>query len=362
MARGTPTALKGTLLAGTQQGFQLITTIKNACTAYLSNGEPAWEVTEIDPATATYDIMLHSVGDRSLGSGSNKGDIDIWASLKNAANNLFVNAYLDFCPNDDSSRRKTLDRNVNINDETDLDYWILVNEYECVAVISQSGGWYMIHFGHVVSGIEDTKIGGVARVATQTSGTGTVVVDLDRDISSQITVGQRIWLVNQTPDGAGTVEAEKIEIVVVDAITASTITLSGVTNDAYSVGSLVGLYRGYNYAHAHTSFRYFYQWVAIGDATGPINYAYPDTPGGNFAESGQDPDQSSIYRLYNVVFNWSLSRGSPGRPQHTLSSPVGTQNGGDRMLVGGDTSNAYWVFPGLLINTSCLCIGPGATV
>jgi len=251
MARGTPTCVKGTLLAGTQQRYQLIKKIEDTCVAYLSNGEAAWEVFTVDPLANTYEIVLHSVGDRSLGSGSQKGDVDIYASLRNSLSFLFLNAYLDFCPTDDSGQRKTSDVTLNMSNTVDIDYWIVVNEYECVTVFIQGGDEYIIHFGHAVTGVEDTKIGGVARVATQTSGTGTVVVDLDRDITSGITEGQRVWLLNQTPDGAGTVETAKVEIVQVDAVTASTITLSGVVNDAYSVGSLVGIYTGYNYIHGY---------------------------------------------------------------------------------------------------------------
>jgi len=360
MARGTPTAIKGTVLAGSQRRYQFIKKIEDACVAYLSNGEPAWEVDVIDSSQTTYDIVLHSVGDRSLGSGTNKGDIDIWSRLHIVNGNTTVNNFLDWCPTDESSQRETGDKLVTMSDVGEFDYWIVVNEYECIAVAVQGGSYFFCHFGHPVTGIEDTKIGGVARVATQTSGTGTVVVDLDRDISSQITVGQRVWLLNQTPDGAGTCESVKIEIVDVDAVTASTITLSGVANDAYSVGSLVGLYRGYTFCNISLDVaRSTYQWAARDDTSGPYSYAYPDVIG--LTEAANDPDYSGLYPLLRVLFNFSNSRGSPGYPEHMYATPLGTQAVGDRMIVGGDVTKAYWFFPNLAISSLKLCIGPGAT-
>ena len=364
MARGVPAVTKGTITAGANRRYQAIKTLENFLVSYLSNGEPAWEVAEVrDASLSTYDVVLHSVGDRSLGTGANKGDTDIWARLYISSSSIVNTAYSDYNPATSTGNRGTSGTNTrfSFSDDTEFDYWIVCNEYEAVMVLSQGGSWDMIHFGKCINGIEDSKISGTARITTETVGTGTVVIDIDRDITANITVGQKIWLHNQTEDGAVSLAADQIEIVDVDAVTASTITVSGVSNAGYKPGSLVGLYSGYIFAFAYVNlWRFYYQWVARNNATGPYNFAYPDIPA-NLTESAQDPDNSGVYRMYSVVFNFSSSNGSPGRPELTIASPLGTQQGGDRMLLGGDPTKAYWVFPALDCSGLILCIGPGAT-
>lgn len=359
MARGTPVCVKGSVGVGTEQVYTMAKLIETTLVAYLSAGNPAWEVADIISAThATYSVVMHSVGDQSLGSGANIGDADIWVKLTVSTATLNCNAYSDWSPTSHTGNRVTSAGTNTMSNLAAYDYWICCNEYECVAIFKQSGTTYMFHFGHQIMGPKG-KIGGIARLTAATAGTGVVVLSVDRDISAQLTVGQSVWLCNQTPTGDA-LAANYMEIVTVDARTSGTVTVSGVTNTPYQIGSLVGLYSGVTFVMGGSTWTGAYSCTARDNASGPVTSG--TTAIADNTESYHDPDASNLYPMFDAIYTLN-TYGEFGMLQLVKACANGVQATGDRMLIDGDSTNAWWVFPSLAhpTNAYVVCIGPGAT-
>lgn len=245
MAHGTGAYASGVISSGANRRYQLMQLFIAQLTGYQSNGENAWEIAHTFSATeAIYDVMMHSVGDRSLGAGALKGDAELWFRLTNggtpgAGGSITVDLWQDWSATSVTGNRQGWERAFNADDSFQLEWWSVVNEYAAILVVRSQTTYDMIYFGTPVRPYTD-RLNGLARLDAATSTTGAVVLSVDRDITANIQVGQTVWLYNHTPTGQA-LKADYTELVTVTAKTASTITVSGVVNQPYEIGSLVGL-------------------------------------------------------------------------------------------------------------------------
>ncbi|NJN95361.1 MAG: hypothetical protein HC875_15260 [Anaerolineales bacterium] len=268
--RGFPLCITGTIYS-TKSGRNtvaddFILSLRRNIIRHTTNGQPSWEVFtgSIDlPFTGTTPntriTTFKSVGDKTLGSGSLIGDANIYLQLfqptafSNNVSSLSLVALQDYSQVNNSGTGYTITASAatipfSIYGNFKLEYALLVDEYEIILAIYQRNASLQDSIIIIGAGqlnrVYPEPISGIARIASGTSTTGTVVLQLDRDIrgtgsTPQLQVGQKVWIVNQTPSGSALV-APRVEIVHVSGITANTITVTGVLNQPYFSGSLVG--------------------------------------------------------------------------------------------------------------------------
>ena len=370
MARGTPACSKGSVGAVVNgQRRAVMELIRTRLLAYDVSGNDTW-VESDTYNSGGYDYhIFHSQGSPLLGGGA--GDADLWILLQEYASGIYCRTMSDFCPAANTYQRQTSNSGstINITDTGAFDWWSVVNDYEFTFVMVQGGTYYAVWGGQPLNGLgEGSAIGGRARlsVATSTTGNG-IVLSLDRDLTGLLTVGQKIYLLNQTPDGAGALSNDFCEIVTVAAVGSSTVTVDGVVNQPYQIGSLVGLYpfccscAASGSSFLGTIYSSIFPNATTGAATsGTITIFFASG-----FETNMDPDFAGIYRMGRVYIGSGSSLGYYGVAETLLVCPLGAQAAGDRMLIDNSSAKAYWVFPALIpgaMGGGCTCIGPGATV
>jgi hypothetical protein len=409
MARSTPTYSSGSIPAGTDNinllYVQLRTTLGSITTGGSRTDGPkaAWVEYDVRDATVGQeDIVWHTSGDASnLGAQEtvtpaasdsyfDNGDIDVFLRANQVAAGINFYIYQDYCRVDSTENRECPysgtqqagSQWAGMNDTDPILWYAVINEYEIAFIAIQDGDVWILHAG-VPYRWTSNKLNGVARISTTTGSTGNVTIDLDRDIAANITVGQPIWLQNRTPElgDAGSVTDDFCEIVTVTAVDSinKTITVSGVTNGVYQVGSLVGLdpSPAFLFAHKNTMSTY-YHTTSRSDAS-PVgappnvgnNYAYGWNKlyvfhaGGQPLESDVDPMLgNSLYigSHAQLIGNDTGVKTLRGLPELITFWSIGTQVDGDRMLPDFNSALAYKIFPTLEVNTNWACaIGPGAT-
>ena len=367
MARGTPQFSSG-VIPGAGSGVirALGGAIKDCLTSYISNGESAWQVIDTITDTSTsFDWVLQSVGDRSLGILGNKGDTEIFLRLWRSSGSIYTKMYQDWSPTSHSGARPSYNGgNGGLDDVSSVEWWGVVNEYSCCFVWVQGGFWRGIMWGQPIRPYS-SPLNGIARLSVATSGTGTITLSVDRDISANLKVGQMVWLVNHTPTGQA-LKTPYTETVIVENVTSSTIQVSGVTNTPYEVGSLVGLDPCANMnAVAIDSNNNFYTcndkngtWGGEGGSYAGSNVSLP------MNESEEDPEWDG---LYGIVPMWismaSAPTGYRGNWDDTVRLVgIGTQANKDIMRIDFDDTKKYMVFPSIQMGLGyALCIGPGAS-
>jgi len=369
MARSAPTCTKGTVgSTGTGQRRVIMDQIKTSIEAFQISAMSPWLRVDSYISTYRYDVY-HGVGNPTLGSGALKGDSDLWFLLQEHGSGIYIKTMSDFCPSANTYQRLASGDTIAVDDSSGFDWWCAVNEYEFCFIIIQGGTCYALWAGQPLNGLSDSSLlGGRARlsVATGMSGDG-VVLSLDRDLTGKLTAGQSIYLLNQTVDGEAGLDADYCEIVPVNSVGSSTVTVDSVDNNPYEIGSLVGLYpfccvsggAGVSFTNSI--------WCSIhpNGTTGAGSAGQSRVYFTSSEEPYMDPDYASIYRMARIHILALTSAGVYGTSQLMFSCSLGTQANGDRMLIDGDTSKAYWVFPSLVGNYlggGCLAIGPGATV
>jgi len=361
MARGTGAYSSGLINGGTQNRYDFFQAIITVMKAYQSNGENAWE--ELDvlvDAVPLYDVVLHSVGDRSLGSGVNKGDTDIFVRLHVASNQIYARAYQDWSATSSTGNRATTDRSVATTDVDDIEYWMVVNEYEVMVVFLQNAGYKFIHFGKPSNPYTD-RMNGIARMSVATSTTGTVIVSLDRDITANVQVGQKIWLLNLTEDGQ-VLSTDDTELVTVTAVTSNSITVSGVTHQPYAIGSFVGLDSIATHCYLSPTFG------ILDTVNNPDGNALGSGTNKSMAtvvsyENEFDPGWDGMYlgfRVYPVMS--SPNYDFRGYWDHVRVFSRASQMDEDIYRVDFNDSDRWKFFPSLgAITSYCVAIGPGAS-
>ncbi|NJN95359.1 MAG: hypothetical protein HC875_15250 [Anaerolineales bacterium] len=111
MPRGIPIFNSGTIATGSTALDDFILLVRDQITSYQSNSQQAWEIYTGSvnlPYTGTTqntrETWFHSVGDRSLGSGENQGDTDIWVrfhqigSITSLSGVIGISVYQDYSP------------------------------------------------------------------------------------------------------------------------------------------------------------------------------------------------------------------------------------------------------------------------
>lgn len=369
MARGTPEYNSGQIAAaGSGNIAAFMAMLETEITAYQSNGEDAWELADEIATGANYEKVFHSVGDRSLGSGTNKGDTDIWVYIHLATvDDIVVRAAQDYSPTTGVwstgayHEAGTSNWVTNLVDTQQIDWWRVSNEYEFVFVYTQGGIYHILHFGQVIRPYTET-MNGVARI-TSVSGTGNnITVGLDRDISSKIQDTQYAWMVNQTPDATG-LQSVGLDRVVVNSIGASSANVDGVVG-TFAVGSLFGLdphpvFCRTTNTTTHMISEYDGTWTgATGQGATPLTLAATlDT------DADCDPDINGLYHGYRIGLKMSsapiLFRGN--FELYRIWSK-GAQSDGDVMVIEYDSANRWTCFAAtpVAISATVCGIGPGA--
>lgn len=347
MARSAPIVDSGNIPSGSGNRATFMNTLVAKLTEFQSGGTDAWELTNQFDVGASYDGVFHSVGDRTIAGGS--GDTDIWIRLRMSSGTVYVQGAQDFstiAASWTAGRYREINSSGtgSIDDTTAIDWFSVVNEYEFHFVWLQGGAWHSLSLGSLIRPYSDA-IGGVGRITSQ-SGTGNgVVLGIDRDLTNDIQVGQKVWLVNQTPDGSA-LQSVGIDIVTVTAKTASTLTVDGVTN-TYAVGSLVGWDPCPTFVKPSTSTTVCFGQKLDGSwssSNGQIGYIHNIIDNVGITESDFDPGLDGLYAGGDcgVVMN-SYPQGYRGKFQLVQIFTLGTQTDMDLMQVNFDATQQYKV-------------------
>lgn len=369
MARGTPRISSGTIpSAGSGNRAALFDRIATEIEAYQSNGEQAWAKTTI----ATREYVYHSVGDRALGSGSNKGNTDIWLYLKLSTSQIKSDVAMDYSPTSgawsNAYRRAVSGTSTafdSISDTAQIDWWACINEHEIYFYYVQSGIRRWAYFGCLIP-VYSSRFNGVARITSQ-SGTGNgVVLGLDRDISANIQPGQYVHLINQTPDSTA-IQSVAPNFCAVTAVTANSITVDGVTS-TFAVGSICGLdpqsvWETGKDVSASAGYGIMKFDATYVDGNNIGYYTYFPNPG---VEGDNDPCFDNHYPMLDLAYYGSATPNQILRGKFSILRicPYGAQADGDIMRIEGDTSQDWRVVVSTdlcPVSNWALCIGPGAT-
>ncbi len=353
MARNAPIFDSGIIpAAGSGNIMVFLNTMIAKLTEYQSNGEDAWELIKQIDTGADFEAVYKSVGDRTKGSGANKGDTQLFVYIhKSTTDDVVVRTAQDF--SDAASTwatgvvREAGSGNVltNITDTGQIKWWSCCNEYEFLFVWEWSGVFGQFSLGVPIRPYSD-KMDGIGRTTSQ-SGTGNgVVFGLDRDISSNIKVGQKVWFVNRTPTGVAR-QNVGVDICEVKAVTSNSITVDGVTN-TYSNGSLCGVDPAAMYfdTGSPVSSVYFTSKLdgtyvsATGQQASCIN------PGATYITPGDfDPGLDGLYLGFQPIFKMSTyPSGLRGKRQHMRTFPKGGINDADIVEVDFDSAQRWMCF------------------
>jgi hypothetical protein len=382
MARSTGEFFSGTLaavLSGQVSNF--CTTIETELTAFQSNATDAWEehasLTLSPPVT--FDKVFRSLGDRTLVSGA--GDANLFVRIQLSTLTIYVNAYQDWDVVAEVGLRDAVPmgaHGVTLSDTAQIDYWGVRNEYEFVILWAQSGSWYFLVFGSPVRSHIPSLAAGIARATANVVAGAGVTIALDRDISTEITVGQRVWVYDVVDPGfTFPLTHDNAEVVEVSAVTATDITVVSLANNHGSATSkaIVGLDPCPMYVNIgsnnSTMTPYFTNFIdAVYTGTFSQSHGFsPMFPSTGFFAGQNAPESTNFYagvraHVFSSGFSGGPSNGGfRGYPEHLFWWPIGTQVDGDRMIPNYDVAQAQKIFPSLNYGGASigLAIGPGAT-
>lgn len=375
MARSTPTVDHGTILGPAGVREAVWAKIIEKLTSIQSAGVQAWEADDVvSDVPGNRQIVYHSVGDRSLVAGA--GDADIWALVTMpAAGSYRVYMYQDWSNTSHTGHRQvgyTGGYAMALNDASNCEWWFVGNEYEFVMVFAQAGTYQYLSFGQVIRPFS-TRLAGICRnTGAIAAAPGAQTIGVDRDMTGQLQVGQRVWLLNQTPGGVA-LQTPGVDLVTVSAINpaapALALTLTGITQ-AYAIGSLIGLDPQPAYVQPgqssstplNASNQYMVQkgdgtWAATGgQLAGSLHTGLQVT------EADADPGPDNLYPGYQAFLRMSAAPAIyRGKLQHIRAFSLGLQADGDIMRIDYDATNQWWVFPAFVTSAWVPAIGPGAT-
>lgn len=370
MARGAIQYTSGNIPAGSSNIDAIVQAIRTQIKAYAGN---AWVDGDIRNETpGALDYVMHSVGDVALGSGGNKGDTEIWIRIKRSSDAIQLYCYHDWSATSHTGTRESTNGLLSsFSNTAEIDWWCVCNEYGFLFVMVQSAIWRAFHVGCLIRPFA-TTLNGVARLSSATSGTGNVTLSVDRDISANIQVGQKIWLVNHTPDGEN-LKSDYCELVPVTAKTSNTISVSGVVNTPYAIGSLVGLDPCPVFIYSGTTLQGgagTYYLCSNRDGTFTGSQSQYGTPYlvAPFTMAYERPDVDGMYVGVPCMFSMGTGTNCTGYRgligNHLLFFAAGTQTDRDLMRIDFNDSLKYIVFATLSGGPSSVwtpCIGPGAS-
>lgn len=368
MARSAPTFNSGTI-SGSNNVETLQTTLETEIKAFQSNSGDAWEEYEVVTATAgSRDVVFRSLGDRTLVSGA--GDAGLFARVdQSAATTIRFRGYQDWSTNDTAGVRETTSTQVqwaSLSTTEDIDWFRCSNEYQCSIVIVQGSDEYYVSFGSPRRDEIPAAVDGIAFASNAETTTGSnVVVELDRDISSNIRVGQQVWIYNQTATG-NAIEAEAVQILEVAAIASGSITLNLTASTA--AGAIVGLDPSPMYMWGSTNSvvtTMYFTNKRDGTYTTHGNTAQPKSIHelNTSWEASTDPGPDDLYLGSEFLVNMTTAPAGPrGTLETIFNCSQGSQadNTADRMVANFSNSDRYQYFFGLQTGSRGLMIGPGA--
>lgn len=320
-------------------------------TEFQSNGEDAWELADQIDTGVDYEAVFHSVGDRTLGSGGNIGDTDIWLWIhQRSVDDFVLRTSQDYSPTTGNwaggSYRPagTADFATNVSQTQAIDWFSICNEYEFIFIWNQGGTWKVISIGALIRPYS-AALNGVARITSQ-SGTGNgVTIGTDRDISGSLEPGQGVWLLNQTPDGVG-IQSVGIDLVTVVSATSNTVVVDGVVG-TFAVGSLIGFdpCPVYNKTTA-TSQCYFSQQLDGTYTTETAESGATVNPLlAILTESHFDPGPDNLYYGGQPFVKMNAQpAGFRGKHQHARIFTLGLEVDEDLMEVDFDSAQRWKVF------------------
>lgn len=368
MARGTPSYSTASLPAATDAAAQLdafLPILESAITAYQSNATDAWEVyAALDTSLASRDTVYRSVGDRTLGSGA--GDTSAFVRLERTSSiTLQFSTYQDWSTASNTGVRQSSPAAVSLGAgaATSLEYFFCYNEYEFHCVLNEDSGAAWRYFGWGVADRSHVPPAatGIAFLDSAVTTGSSVVCALDRDISSDITVGQYVWITNRTAAG-DPLEPADVEVVEVTAVSSTpNITLAQLNNN-YAAGAIVGFdpIGCFCWTAGNTAATPLQCSNDASGASGGQNafWALPfdDIPN----EAGEDPEAiTGLYRGQYAYINDGTADFPSWRGRLTASSFWGV-NGqtGPTADVMRDivTGVGYRPFPGLLLDNRLLAL------
>jgi hypothetical protein len=367
MARGVPTYTTGSLgvaASGAAQLDAFLPIIETALTGYLSNATQAWELyDDIDSALATRNRVYRSVGDRNLASGA--GDAAIFGEIIRHTSTAFrVRNYQDWSTSGSGSGgRQSITASAASSTFTTaaLTYFIFVNEYEFIVLYNQSTTWALIGWVSPIRTHIAASQRGVAFTTSLATAGSNVVVSIDRDITSSIVVGQKVWAYNLTP-AAAALGSQNIQITTVEAVTASTITLD--LSENLVSGSIIGADPSPVYTFGTSSVSSTVGNPTLygvnsptGEYTGQSGQAATFTPQLNFTTEGEiDPQLgSNLYMGSKAVIETTsvssypiMPRGEPGLIAYWGQGSQADPLTDEMYDIGTDTAYKYF---GNLLNT-----------
>lgn len=362
MARGAISYSAGTIAAaGSGVRYAFLNIIRSTLKAYLSNGEAAWEDYDIisnTPGSCNY--VMHSVGDRALGSGVTKGDSEIYNRFyESGGTQYFVNLQ-DWSQVGHAGNRASAAPSIALNDTDAIEWWMVCNEYVWFIVGHQSGSWYTACGGQLTRPYA-TTMNGLARLSVATAGTGTLTLSVDRDCQTTLRVGQKVILMNFTPDGQA-LKSAYYDLVTILAVTSGTIQVSGVVNTPYEIGSIIGIEPSPNYVGADNTAPTTIFMSNRRDGSATVA-AHTLAPYGSFAKASEDPGFDGSYIALPTWLNGETVVGFRGDfGEHALCFAAGLQADKDIMRMDYDDARKYKIFPSIsFISTWVLGIGPGAS-
>jgi hypothetical protein len=363
MARGVISYSSGTIAAAVSGvRYAFLNIIRSTLKAYISNGEAAWEDYDIisnTPGSCNY--VMHSVGDRALGSGVTKGDSEIYNRFYESSNSQFFVNLQDWSQVGHAGNRASAAASISLNDTDALEWWMVCNEYVWLIAAHQSGSWFTACGGQLTRPYAPT-MNGLARLSVATAGTGILTLSVDRDCQTTLRVGQKVILMNFTPDGQA-LKSAYYDLVTILAVTSGTIQVSGVTNTPYEIGSIIGIEPSPNYAGAATGSAPTSLYMSnLRDGSATI-VAQSLTAYGSFVEADEDPGFDGAYIAVPTWLNGTSPAGFRGDfGEHALCFANGLQADKDIMRMDYDDARKYKIFPSLsFLSTWILGIGPGAS-
>ena len=372
MARGTPTYFSGTI-TGTSQRQDLYSKIReylSGASAYQSNSVDAWE--EYDEITATAgsrDMVHRSLGDRTIASGA--GDAGLFIRIIENTTNIDFKAYQDWSTSSSTGEREAFSASYTrwavASDTADIAYWGVLNEYEFAMVYEQSGTYRWCWFGSPLRDRFPSDGRGICRLSSDVSAGDDVVLSVDRDVSSSLYVGQKVWVYNQTDTGDA-LENDTVEIVEVTAIgtTPNTVTVDTLAEDK-AANALIGLDPSPMGVAAYTNANPTVYFTNGNDGSELQTYTI-ETLIQVFTEGNLDPESHGGDYYYGSpgLFH-SITAGGPGVRGHSELVSLwakGAQSDEDRIFTdyAQTAAKAVKYFGGSLASGALgLAIGPGAT-
>ena len=267
------------------------------------------------------------------------------------------------------------------NDVDDTEWYLVGNEYEVHIIAKQGGTWGWAHFGQPNRSFVSPSYAGVGfTTAAQAAAGGPLVLNIDRDLTTTLTNGQQVWIMDVNANQAATGALGNIEIVTITTVAAGAggttdLTITAGTTVDHEIGALVGwdpspvVVAAYpNATGAYTDYWYTVTTASGGQATGVSeNYRCIDAPVlGSAHWASYHPGIDNLYYGTKVLVYYYGSNEARGIFDCRAMWAEGAQVDGDLIRADGDINQTWKVFPSLQgesgLGATMIGMGAGPTV